>query len=437
MTGATEPAGRTRTSPHEPDSVSWPDSLSRGGRRRVLATLCVTELVSWGVLFYAFPVLLADISADTGWSTATLTAGFSAALVTAAVVGVPVGRRLDRYGPRWIMSLGSLLAAPALVLVALAPSLPFFIGGWLFAGIAMGAVLYPPAFAALTRWYGAQRVKALTMLTLAGGLASTVFAPLTALLSAHLSWRHTYLALAIILAVITIPAHLLGLRGRWPRSESPRTTDGSDRTELTGISRSLPFVALVVGLALVSFAALAVVINLVPLLLERGISTGTAAVALGLGGAGQVLGRLAYPPLARRTGVRVRTGVILLATAVTTAVLGWVTSVAALVITAIVAGMARGLLTLVQATAVSDRWGTEHYGRLTGILSAPITLAIALAPWGGSALAGLLGTYAAAFLLLAALGVIGTAFAFLGAPTAKTTRGRSYGAGDGRTSAGE
>jgi predicted MFS family arabinose efflux permease len=70
-------------------------------------------------------------------------------------------------------------------------------------------VLYSPAFAALTR----DPVRALTILTFAGGLASTVFAPLTAALAAHLDWRHTYLALAAILALVTVPAHWFGLRG--------------------------------------------------------------------------------------------------------------------------------------------------------------------------------------------------------------------------------
>ena len=70
----------------------------------------------------------------------------------------------------------------------------------------------------------------------------------------------------------------------------------------------------------------------------------------------------------------------------------------------VVAGMARGMFTLLQATAVTDRWGTRHYGRLTGLLAAPTTLAIALAPWFGAWLAQQLGSYSAAFLVLAALG---------------------------------
>jgi hypothetical protein len=50
----------------------------------VLAVLCVTEVIGYGVLFYAFPVLAVDMAADTGWSTAELTAAFSLALVVSA-----------------------------------------------------------------------------------------------------------------------------------------------------------------------------------------------------------------------------------------------------------------------------------------------------------------------------------------------------------------
>ncbi|MGO8609710.1 MFS transporter, partial [Rhizobium johnstonii] len=82
------------------------------------------------------------------WSTSVIVAAFSVSQLVAAVVGIPVGRILDRHGPRWIMTAGSVLAVPALVLIATARTLPLFFAGWVFAGIAMGAVLYPPAFAA-------------------------------------------------------------------------------------------------------------------------------------------------------------------------------------------------------------------------------------------------------------------------------------------------
>ncbi len=92
--------------------------------------------------------------------------------------------------------------------------------------------------------------------------------------------------------------------------------------------------------------------------------------------------------------------------------LGVLTTAVALVTGAIVAGMARGVFTLVQATAVTDRWGRRHYGHLTGLLSAPMTITMALAPFAGAALAELLGSYATAFLVLGALATVAGTLSF-------------------------
>ncbi|MFD1530373.1 MFS transporter [Pseudonocardia aurantiaca] len=392
-----------------------PGALGASGLRRVLVVLCVTQITSWGVLYYAFPVLAPSIAADTGWSVPAVTAAFSAGLVVSALVGIPVGRWLDRIGPRPVMTAGSVLAVPAVLTIALAQSFPMFVAGWLLAGVAMSGVLYPPAFAALTRWWGPRRVTALTALTLLAGLSSTIFAPLTATLLEHVGWRQTYLVLATVLAAVTIPAHLIGLRGRWPAPE-PHPADRADHSP-AAIARSRPFVLLVVAIGLTSFTAFAVVVNQVPLLIERGLSTSAAAWALGLGGVGQVLGRLGYTRLATATSVRTRTVLIISGTAATTALLAAVPGPAAMLIAAaMLAGAARGVATLLQATAVTDRWGAAHYGRLGGILSAPVVLATALAPWAGAALAALLGGYPAVFVLLAGVAALAAVLAIGSVP---------------------
>lgn len=393
-----------------------PGALSRTGLRRVLVVLCVTEITSWGVLYYAFPVLASSIAADTGWSVSTITAAFSTGLVVSALVGIPAGRRLDRWGPRPVMTSGSVLALPAVVGVATASSLPWFFASWVLVGIAMAGVLYQPAFAALTRWWGPRRVTALTGLTLLAGLASTIFAPLTAVLVEQTDWRRTYLVLGVILAVITIPAHLFGLRGCWP---DPEPGDEVHHGDASAIARSRPFVLLVAAVGLGSFTAFAVVVNQVPLLLERGLSTSAAAWALGLGGVGQVLGRLGYGRIAIRTSIRSRGVLILASGALLTGLLAILSGPAVLlVVVAMLAGAARGVFTLLQATSISDRWGVAHYGRLSGLLSAPAILAGALAPWAGAALAEALGGYPAVFLVLAVLAATAAGLAAGSVPNA-------------------
>ncbi|MGD9529374.1 MAG: MFS transporter [Pseudonocardia sp.] len=378
----------------------------------------MTQIVSWGVLYYAFPVLAPAIAAETGWSISAVTAAFSIGLVASAVAGIPAGRLLDRIGPRPVMTAGSVLAVPAVLAIATVGSFGWFVAAWVVAGIAMAATLYAPAFAALTRWWGRRRVTALTALTLLAGLSSTIFAPLTAALLGAGGWRWTYLVLAAVLAVVTIPAHLFGLRGPWPDPDpADEPAHAADRPY--AIMRGRPFLLLVAAITLGTFVAFAVVVNQVPLLIERGTSTEVAAWALGLGGLGQVLGRLGYGRLAAATGVRSRSVLVLALSAAATGLLAVLPGPAAqLVVAAMIAGAARGIFTLLQATAVSDRWGAAHYGTLNGVLNAPALVATALGPWAGAALAELLGGYPAVFAVLALVGVLAAVLAAGSVPRA-------------------
>jgi MFS family permease len=376
-------------------------------RHYVVAALGLSQIVSWGVLYYAFPVLALLISDDTGWSIQRVSGAFTLGLVTAALAGIPAGRVVDRRGPWAVMSAGSVLAALSTAAIALAPSVGWFTGAWVVAGVAMAGVLYQPAFAAVTRWFsGEARIRTLTALTLAGGLASTVFAPLTAALTDRLDWRGTYLVLAAILAAVTVPVHLVALRRPWPPATHVPPARGNS------VASSRPFLLLAGAFTLSAFALYSVVISLVPLLTYRGASLGVAAWALGLGGVGQVIGRLGYGRLARNIRAVPRTVGILALGGATTAALGILTGPTGLLLAvAMVAGAVRGITTLLQATAVTERWGTVGYGARSAVLAAPVMLAIAVAPWASASLAHAFGGYPPLFGVLAVVSIVGAALA--------------------------
>jgi MFS family permease len=394
-------------------------------RRRALAALCATEIVSYGTLYYAFPVLAGDISAGTGWSRTVITAAFSAGNLAGALAGVAAGRLIDQRGPRLVMTAGSAVGTAALAGIAVAPTLAWFIAAWLIAGVAMAGVFYPPAFAALTGWYGPDRVRALTTLTLAAGFASTIFAPLTAALAGPLSWRGTYLVLAAILGLVTIPAHALALRLPWASpARRPRHQAAAAGPQMRHILASRAFLLLVISMTLSAFALYAVAVNLVPLLTGRGLSPTLAAWALGLGGAGQVAGRLCYRPLLARAGARSRAALITGAGGACILILAVLPGQAALLTAAsVLCGAARGLFTLLEATVVSDHWGPGGYASLNGVFSAPLTAATAIAPTVGAALATQAGGYPALFLILAGTGAASALLALASGPAPRPAAG--------------
>lgn len=388
--------------------------------RRVVGVLCVTQVVAWGVLFYSLPVLATAIAGAEGWALTHLMAVFTLAQLVAAAAGIWVGRHLDVDGPRRVMTAGSALGVVAVVAIAVAPGLTLYLVAWLLAGLAMSATLYPPAFATVTHWAGAGRVRALTAITLVAGLASTVFAPLAAVLEGQLGWRGTYVVLAGLLAV-TVPLHWWGLRDPWRTVAAPAPDSRAEGWVAAVVVPTRELVLLVAALTLAGFCVFAVVVNLVPFLTAQGLTTTQAAVALGVGGVGQVAGRLLYAPLLAPMTVQRRTVVVLLAAGATTLAVALLSGSVLLACAAsFAAGLARGVFTLVQATAVSDRWGTHSYGSRTALLSAGVAGAVAFAPWAGAALAGVLGGYPAAFVALA---LVGAGSAMLVRPSGVRPRG--------------
>ena len=395
-------------------------------RRRALAALCVTEIASYGVIYYAFPVLAAQITAGTGWSRTAVTLAYSAGNLAGALAGVPVGRLIQRHGPRPVMTVGSVLGALAVAGIAAAPGYGWFVAAWLAAGIATAGLYYPPAFAALTTWYGPRRVAALTTLTLAAGFASTIFAPLTSALAGPLGWRGTYLLLAAVLAAVTIPAHALFLRLPWTTPSGSPGRAGPARGADRSVLASRAFLLLVAAATLCAFAQYAALVNLVPLLTGRGMTPGLAAWALGLGGAGQVAGRLCYRQLAARLGTRWRTVAVIAAGAGVILLLGLLPGPAALLVAAsVLAGAVRGVFTLTEATLVTDHWGADRYAAVNGVFNAPLTAAGAIAPSIGAAIAAAVGSYPALFVILAAAAAAGAALAASAPPPAADLAARA------------
>src|SRR6202051_2589968 len=181
------------------------------GPWRAVSVLSVTEILSWGALFYPPVLTVPLIAADHGWSRSFAMGGFSLGLFVGGLVSRYVGAAIDRFGGHVVMPAGSLVGAIGLVGLVSAPGAVAYFAVWMVLGLAMAASLYDPAFATLGRIFGASARAPITTLTLAGGFASTVSWPATQILLDTLGWRGTYLVYAALLAMIAAPLHALAL----------------------------------------------------------------------------------------------------------------------------------------------------------------------------------------------------------------------------------
>lgn len=367
----------------------------------LVLTCGFVELLSWAALYYAVPLLIDPAARDTGWSLAAMTAAYSGSLVLSALVSPRVGRLIDRQGPRRLVTIGAVLGALGLAGVALAPHPVVAVLAMALVGLGQAATLYPPVFAALTIWHGERSVVALTVVSLFGGASSAVLAPVLAPVAEAVGWREALLGVAVSYVVLTAPLAWWGLAVPWTGHTG--TAPGHD---VRGIVRSRRFRALQLTMLIAGTALFGVTLNLVPLARELGHSYATAAMAFGLVGAGQVLGRLAYLPLARIGDARQRTTTLVIAAALVMAALAVAPGTAGLVVAALLAGAVRGAHTLTTTLGIADRWGRTAFGELNGAFQRPVALGIAVAPFAGALLAGTLDSFRAAALVAAALTLV-------------------------------
>ncbi len=256
--------------------------------------------------------MLRPMESDLGFSRAQITGALSIGLLTSAIVALPIGRWIDRHGARGVMTAGSCLATALVLAWARVESLGALYAVWALMGIAMGATLYEPAFAAVVGWFPVQgRDRALLVVTLVAALASTIFMPLEAWLVVRLGWRGALTLLTVILGVVTIPIHAFVLR-RPPRPGGGNAAATRDAAPVPGLTlgaaaRTGVFWVLALAFLASNFTTNSVTVHLIPYLSDHGYSPTLAAAMIGWMGAMQLPARLVFGPIVTRLGHRLVT----------------------------------------------------------------------------------------------------------------------------------
>jgi MFS family permease len=386
----------------------------------VVAALCITETVTWGIVYYGFPVFLRPMEDALGASRVAITGAFSTGLAVAALAGISVGRWLDRHGPRALMTLGSCLATALCFAWARVESLPALYAVWFGMGFAMATTLYEPAFAAVVSWFATRgRDRALLTLTLAAGLASTIFMPIEAWLLERIGWRATITVLAVVLGVVTIPLHALVLRRPPDEPEAPPGTvarAGPASLTLGAATRTTVFWVLAVAFVIGNFATVSVTIHLIPYLSDHGYTPALAAVMIGWMGAMQLVGRILFVPVGAWLGPRAVAAAVFAVQALAIAQLPMVRVLPTLAPFVMMLGAANGMSTLARASSVAEIFGPRHYGAISGAMALGANGARAVGPVGASLLVIALGSYQRLFWVFAAALVV-VSLAVLATPT--------------------
>ena len=267
--------------------------------RILVPALSFTLITSWGSLYYSFAILNRPILAELQMSAAETVGAFSLALLVWGLCAYPVGKIVDRHGGRHVMTLGSCLSAVLFLTLSQTTSIGLFYAVWIGLGVAMSMTLYEPAFAIMVATYPRTYRQWISVLTLTGGLASTVFWPLTHLLVTHLGWRSAVLVLGAIQIAVCAPLHWWvlpsGSTAAARRVDAPQPVSGQLEPESRPVEflRAPAFWFMASCFMAFGFVTSAMAVHVIPLLEACGAAPAAAIAFAALIGPMQVSGRLA------------------------------------------------------------------------------------------------------------------------------------------------
>ncbi len=351
----------------------------------IILALGTTQTLAWASSYY-LPAILADpIAHDLGVSSNWIFAAFSASLVISAMLGPRVGRQIDLFGGRPVLSMSNLTLAAGLALLGVTTSIPLLVAAWLLLGIGMGLGLYDAAFAALGRIYGDNARKSITGITLLAGFASTVGWPLTALGLETIGWRYTCLAWAAAHILIGLPLNFFML----PAVKGARALAATSVKPHIPIDRTMFLLAFTFAAAWTVTGAMAAHM---PRILEAAGATTVQAVAAGaLFGPAQVVARVIEASFLSRYHPLLSTRLACLMHPIGAAILA-VTGGGAAGAFAIFFGLGNGILTIARGTLPLAIFGPKDYGYRLGLIGAPARMAQAIAPLAFGLLIDVMGS---------------------------------------------
>jgi len=348
------------------------------------------------MFFSTIPVFLKPLVGEFGWGRTQVVAGLSIGTLAVALSAPFFGRLIDRFGPRRLILVSTVLLSIAIALMGAIPdSYAAYLAGAAvigFTGTGTNTFVY---LAVLPRWFDGRLGTSLGFAMIGVGLGQAIGPIYANWLISAMGWRGAYAALGLTVLVITVSNASFILRDRPSRTEDgPRSivVDAEGMT-FAEAARCLVFWRLIAAFCLITVAITGIAAHVVPILTDRGMSPAAAAGTAGLTGVAVLVGRFATGILLDHVSASLLGIVSFLGTAagillLRTGLPGWPVVAAVLL-----CGTALGVEGDLTAYIVRRTFGMKSFGVIYGVLFGAFNLDAVIGPLLMGASFDLTGSY--------------------------------------------
>lgn len=367
----------------------------------------------------AFSLLFPPILAEFQWDRGVTAGAFSFGFVVSAIMSPLIGRMMDRFGPRAVMELGTILMGAGFLLAPLTSSpwhlylsIGMLVGGGSVCLGYSGQSLYLP------NWFVRTRGLAIGIAFSGVGLGSVTLLPWVQATILGAGWREACWTLGLLILIVLVPINLLLRKrpedmGQLPDGDAAPTASsvpppsnivdpvwaGTDWT-LARALRTARFRWLALGYFCALYAWYAVQVHQTKYLQEVGFTSNRSAWALGLVSLIGVAGQISLGYLSDRIGREWIWAIANLGFAICFLSLLALRNDPSMVWLYLMVAAQGGLgygLTSVMGAMVAEIFQGKHFGSIFGTVMLAALAGGAAGPWVTGALHDTLGDYRLAF----------------------------------------
>lgn len=386
----------------------------------VALAFCLIVFLSTGIRFTVGP-FLKPLVADLGLDRGSFSLVVSLSLFLYGAFMPVVGRLVDRFGSRVVVTAGALVLAAALAATGRATTLgQLYLFYGVLAAVGLAATGHVVASAILVRWFVKRRGTVIGLLSGASMAGMTFLVPIAMWFILTVGWRATYLFLGAFTLLVVLPLSLWVLRddpeaiGEHPDGLLPDAGGASAAgamVERTAVSDAIlvpSFWQLSGGLFTCGFSMSLLSAHGVPMLTDHGFHPMTASWALGLFAGTSIAGALGMGVLSDRLGRKPVLASVYLLRALAFSVLFLASDPITLMIVAAVGGLGMAGSLAMTSALTGDIFGRFSVGSIFGLIFLVHQAGASLGSWLAGFLFDLTGGYGAAFTVACGLLLLGS-----------------------------
>ena len=415
-----------------PKETSLPTSTKTFYGWWIVTVGTVILFVSSGIGFYGHGVILDPLRTLHGWSKATISSAVTLYFFTTGIMGFIVGRQIDRYGPKWVLLIGSVIIGTGFLFLSLIGDVWQLYVIYFIMAVGFSCTSLIPVNTLITNWFIRRRGFAMSLTNTGLSAGGIVMVPLASYIISHWGLAIALPVLGTVYcAVVVVTTSFVKQRpsdlNQFPDGEPTEMTPSDKRPSALSDSvqmrvwsryqaiRTVPFWSIVVAFLLALTGQIAFLVHQISFLSHYlGISGAATAVSITAGAS--IIGRLWLGTFVDRCDKRYVIMVCFLIQGIAVFTLGRYHHVVVLYLGTLAFGLTMGNIIMMQSLITGECFGLVSFATISGLAGVFTMSGAAFGPTIAGLIFDATRSYQTAFTIFAAMSAIAILIIYFAKP---------------------